>query len=125
MNTEPTPTLAVVAPAASCSRLLPPPMQTAMVFAARYTHHRNTGGTLAVCRALAWCWDQLDEQTQKPILDESHEATCNRDDWERFRGDDSPANAELFQRLLARYREERDADIASRMINAVPNIPPP
>lgn len=68
-------------------------MQTAMVFAARYTHHRNTGGTLAVCRALAWCWDQLDERTQKQILDESHEATCNRDDWERFRGDDSPANA--------------------------------
>lgn len=80
-------------PAAPCSRLLPPPMQTAMVFAARYTHHRNTGGTLAVCRALAWCWDQLDKRTQKQILDESHEATCNRDDWERFRGDDSTANA--------------------------------
>jgi hypothetical protein len=76
----------------ACSRLLPPPMNTAMVFAARYTHHRNTGGTLAVCRALAWCWDQLDERTQKQILDESHEATSNLDDWAQFRGDDSPAN---------------------------------
>ena len=75
-----------------CSRLLPPPMQTAMVFAARYTHHRNTGGTLAVCQALAWCWDQLDERTQKQILEESHEATSNLDNWAQFRGDDSSAN---------------------------------
>lgn len=80
-------------PPATCSRLLPPPMQTAMVFAARYTHHRNTGGTLAVCRALAWCWDQLDERTQKQILEESHEATSNLDNWAQFRGDDSSANA--------------------------------
>lgn len=67
---------------------LPPNLQTALVFAARYTHHRNTGGTLAVCRALALVWDQMDERTQKQIIQESHEATYNLDDWARFRGDE-------------------------------------
>ena len=64
-----------------------PAIQTALVFAARYTHHRGTGGTLAVCSALAYCWDQLDEHTRKQIIEESHEATCNKHEWAQFRGE--------------------------------------
>ena len=64
-----------------------PTLQTALVFAARYTHHRGTGGALAVCNALAYCWDQLDERTQKQIIKESYEATCNKHEWEQFRGE--------------------------------------
>jgi hypothetical protein len=77
--------------AAACS--LPPFVQTAFVFAARYTHHRNTGGTLAVCRALALVWPQLSEGTQEQILKESHEATTNLREWREFRGDEEE-NAE-------------------------------
>jgi len=55
------------------------------VFAARYVHHRNTGGTLAVCRALKSCWHQIDADTRAQILRESFEATKNIDDWDDFR----------------------------------------
>ena len=64
---------------------MPEIQQTAYLFAARYTHNRNTGGTLAITRALAMVWDQLSEQIQKQIETEAYnEATENRDDWERF-----------------------------------------
>ena len=64
---------------------LTPHEQTAYVFAARYTHNRNTGGTLAVVRALAFVWDRLSSSTQNQIEKEAyHEATANRDDWERL-----------------------------------------
>ena len=71
---------------ATCS--LPPFVQTAFVFAARYTHHRNTGGTLAVCRALAYVWPDLSESIREQILKESHEATTNLREWWEFRGDE-------------------------------------
>jgi len=71
---------------ATCS--LPPFVQTAFVFAARYTHHRNTGGTLAVCRALAYVWPDLSESIREQILKESHEATTNLREWREFRGDE-------------------------------------
>ncbi len=59
--------------------------QTAYVFAARYTHNRNTGGTLAVVKALSHVWDRLSSSTQIQIEKEAyHEATANRDDWESF-----------------------------------------
>lgn len=59
--------------------------QTAYIFAARYTHNRNTGGTLAITRALAMVWDKLSDRTQKQIETEAYnEATENRDDWGRF-----------------------------------------
>ena len=61
------------------------PMRSAMVFAARYTHTRNTGGTLAVVRALEQCWHVLDDKTRDQILRESHEAEYNLDDWQRLR----------------------------------------
>jgi len=47
---------------------LPEIVQTAFVFAARYVHHRDTGGTLAVCNALAYVWPELSEQTREQIL---------------------------------------------------------
>lgn len=61
------------------------PEQTAYVFAARYTHDRNTGGTLAITRALALVWDKLSENTKKQIEREAYQdATANRDIWSRF-----------------------------------------
>ena len=64
---------------------MPALQQTAFLFAARYTHSRSTGGTLAITRALAMVWDQLSEHTRKQIETEAYkEATENRDDWERF-----------------------------------------
>ena len=67
---------------------LPEIVQTAFVFAARYVHHRDTGGTLAVCKALAYVWPDLSEQTRSQILRESYEATTNIREWERFRGNE-------------------------------------
>ena len=60
------------------------PMRSALVFAARYTHTRNTGGTLAVVRALEQCWHLLDDHTREQILRESREAEYNLDDWQRL-----------------------------------------
>ena len=70
----------------TCS--LPEVVQTAFVFAARYVHHRDTGGTLAVCKALAYVWPQLSDQTREQIFRESHEATTNLREWREFRGDE-------------------------------------
>ena len=70
----------------TCS--LPEVVQTAFVFAARYVHHRDTGGTLAVCKALAYVWPQLSDQTREKIFRESHEATTNLREWREFRGDE-------------------------------------
>ncbi len=61
------------------------PMSTALIFAARYTHTRNTGGTLAVVRALEMVWHHLDDRTRDQILRESHDAEYNLDDWQRLR----------------------------------------
>ena len=65
--------------------LVPEVFRTVLVFSARYVHHRKTGGTMAVCKALDLCWQNLDPQTRKQILKESHEATCNIQEWEDFR----------------------------------------
>ncbi len=70
----------------TCS--LPEIVQTAFVFAARYVHHRDTGGTLAVCKALAYVWPDLSEQIREQILRESHEATTNLREWQEFRGNE-------------------------------------
>jgi hypothetical protein len=66
---------------------LPDIVQTSFVFAARYVHHRNTGGTLAVVKGLAYVWPQLSTETQEQILRESHEATTNKEEWFEFRGE--------------------------------------
>lgn len=60
-------------------------VETCFVFAARYTHNRSTGGTLAVCRALKEVWPRLSDHTKEQIIRESHEATSNLEDWEEFR----------------------------------------
>ena len=65
--------------------LLSHPMQSALVFAARYSHFRKTGAALMVVGALKSCWPQLDEYTQEQILEESLEATENLDDWAELR----------------------------------------
>jgi leucyl aminopeptidase (aminopeptidase T) len=60
-------------------------LQTVLVFAARYAHSRNTGGTWVVVRTLKQHWGQLSDYIQEQILSESHEATTNLDDWQRLR----------------------------------------
>lgn len=67
------------------SKNIPPVVQTALVFAARYTHDRPTGGALEVRRALELCWAGLSEHTKDQVVRESNEATCNQDDWEQMR----------------------------------------
>ena len=79
---------------------LPYIVQTAFVFAARYVHHRDTGGTLAVCKALSCVWPQLSKYTQDQILRESHEATTNLHEWREFRGDDEENVEELTRSAL-------------------------
>jgi hypothetical protein len=39
----------------------------ALVFAARYTHHRNTGATLLIRRCLMFNWERIDQATTKII----------------------------------------------------------
>ena len=63
---------------------------TALVFAARYAHGRNTGAAFAVVTALKQCWHLLDANTRHQIIRESHEAEYsesqyNRDDWQDLR----------------------------------------
>jgi len=56
---------------------------TAFVFAARYVHNRNTGGTFMIVKLLITNWDRIDKVTQKMILREAYQdATTNRDDWQ-------------------------------------------
>jgi hypothetical protein len=58
---------------------------TALVFAARYTHNRNTGGTLAIVRCLIINWHRIAPSTQDQILLEAYnEAQYNRDDWQKL-----------------------------------------
>ena len=61
--------------------------ETIYIFAARYTHNRNTGGTDAVIRGLAQVWDKLTPETQEKIEKEAQaEATENRIEWAEFFG---------------------------------------
>jgi hypothetical protein len=56
---------------------------TALVFAARYTHHRNTGATLLLVRFLIFNWERIDVIIKAQILREAYQgATTNRDDWQ-------------------------------------------
>lgn len=80
MSNEPTETKPVNV-GIPTSDLLADHIQTSLVFAARYTHDRRTGGALVVVRALQSCWAQLSKNTQHQIITESTGATCNQDDW--------------------------------------------
>ena len=62
-----------------------PQTETIYIFAARYTHNRNTGGTGAVLRELAMVWDKLTPETKEKIEREAQaEATHNRNEWAQF-----------------------------------------
>ena len=66
-------------------KLYTPQENTAMIFAARYVHNRNTGGTLAIVDCLIKNWHKIDKATEIQILREAdNEATTNRDDWQRL-----------------------------------------
>lgn len=58
---------------------------TPLVFAARYAHDRNTGAALAVVSAVKHFWPCLNESTRDMLVRESHEATCNLEEWEELR----------------------------------------
>lgn len=61
------------------------PEHTALVFASRYTHSRNTGGTYAIVRCLISNWGRIAPSTQNQILSEAYnEAQYNRDDWQKL-----------------------------------------
>lgn len=60
-------------------------LQTILIFAARYAHNRKTGAAYAVCKAIEAEWRNLDNHTQYKLKSESHEATCNDDDWQIIR----------------------------------------
>lgn len=59
--------------------------ETALIFAARYAHGRNTAAAFTVVRAIQQAWPLLSEYARIMILRESHEAAFNLDDWERLR----------------------------------------
>jgi hypothetical protein len=60
-------------------------LQTALIFAARYTHNRNTGATLHMTETLKNNWIQLSTHIQKQIIKESHEASTNLEKWQELR----------------------------------------
>ena len=64
---------------------LSPPLQTALVFAARYAHSRATAAASAVVCAAKCHWKELSEGTQKQLIKESNEAIYNLDDWQSLR----------------------------------------
>jgi hypothetical protein len=67
----------------------PPPgshlVDTTLVFAARYAHHRNTGAAYAVTQAIKQAWPAIAAETRLQILRESHEATASLEDWQALR----------------------------------------
>jgi hypothetical protein len=60
-------------------------MGNMLVFAARYTHDRQTAGAHMVVTTAIRQWSQLPTRVRKQLVSESHEATYNRDDWKRLR----------------------------------------
>jgi hypothetical protein len=60
-------------------------IESCLVFAARYSHNRNTGAASLVVNAIKDEWDGLEPYTKVQIIKESHEATTNLDTWESFR----------------------------------------
>jgi hypothetical protein len=60
-------------------------LQTVLVFAARYSHHRKTAAASIVCDEIRKHWANLDEHTRTQILRESEEAGENRQTWQDLR----------------------------------------
>lgn len=55
------------------------------MFAARYSHKRDTGAALMVVSAIKDAWDDLALYTREQIIKESEEAIYNLDTWESLR----------------------------------------
>ena len=58
--------------------------ETLHVFAARYAHHRATGGAFAVVSAIKKNWPDLTRATQLQLQREALEATQNKQDWQEL-----------------------------------------
>ena len=58
---------------------------TMLVFAARYSHSRNTGASLMVVSEIMARWNELSSHTQDQLVRESHEAAYSLELWEGFR----------------------------------------
>jgi hypothetical protein len=61
------------------------PMQTALVFAARYTHNRDTVGAIQVIIAIKQAWEKINKDTRTQLVIESNEAGYNKIQWRQFR----------------------------------------
>jgi hypothetical protein len=58
---------------------------TAMTFAARYCHNRNTASAFSLVHCLIQNWHRINLWTQSQILSEAYnEAQYNRDDWQKL-----------------------------------------
>lgn len=64
---------------------LDPLLETCVVYAARYAHHRKTGAALLVVDSIIAHWNQLSGSVKETLVRESREATTNPEDWERLR----------------------------------------
>ncbi|MCP5006638.1 MAG: hypothetical protein GY941_22255 [Planctomycetes bacterium] len=61
-------------------------LDTMMIFAARYSHTRQTGATYAVVRALqGGLWQEMTEEGRKQLLEETCESQYMQHDWVRFK----------------------------------------
>jgi len=60
-------------------------IDTIAVFAARYAHHRNTAASFAFLQNIRAVKDQLSDNCKKQLVQESHEADYNLDDWASLR----------------------------------------
>ena len=60
-------------------------LQSALMFAARYSHNRQTAASHEVITALKQAWPFLDDFTKRQLISESTEAEYRQRDWEMFR----------------------------------------
>lgn len=59
--------------------------QSVFIFAARYSHTKQTGGAMFVVYAILKNWDRFPVSTQQILIKEAkNEATCNMEDWEKI-----------------------------------------
>ena len=61
-------------------------LQTALVFAARYAHKRETSAAYSIVNAIVYHWDNLSGWTQTQLKDEAeHYARSSLHDWDRLK----------------------------------------
>lgn len=90
-------------------------MQTALVFAARYSHDRNTGAATMVIRALRESWSRLEQHNRVQILRETREAVYNTHEWQEFRAwAEAHLQDEIAQAADSRTTERKILDFAEQ-----------